>query len=110
VFNNPLTYVLNIKTQAKQEGVLLSNKELKKGNFIKANSLEKEMMLTTILTDVPSKLWLFCQEIDNSVEGVVIRPKGFISSHLIINFVSKEFEIEVHGGKKKYSLFSTSPI
>jgi hypothetical protein len=60
-----------------------------------------------MLTDIPSKLWLFCQEIDNSIESIVIKPKIFINSHLIIKFISKNFEIEVHRRNKNflYSLF-----
>ena len=83
------------ESTAKQKGTLLSFKELKKGNFIEASKSEKNNLMTTMLTDIPEKLWDFCNKLSPNVQRKVIKPNGFTSGTFIFEYISNNFKIKI---------------
>ena len=88
-------YTYNFCGTPKHRGMLLSFNELKKGNFIEANILEKGTLMTTMLTDIPENLWNYCHEKWPNVQRRVIKTNGFFSGTFIFEYFTNDFTITI---------------
>jgi len=79
----------------KYRGLLLSYKQLKQGNFVEATPGEARTLMTSMLTDIPTKLWAFCQKLTTDVQRKVIKPNSFTSATLVIEYASNDFSIQI---------------
>lgn len=82
-------------SSAQAKGTLLSFAELKKGNFVDAKSNEKRRLETTMLTDIPDRLWDFCQSMSSQVQRKVIRPNERTSATFVFAYQAPEFEVQI---------------
>ncbi len=82
-------------SSSKYKGTLLSYKQLKKGNFLEATPAETSTLMTSMLTDIPTKSWFFCQELTDKVQRKVVKPNSFISATLIIEYWADDFRIQI---------------
>ena len=90
-----MNHQFTFTSSGKYKGLLLSYKEVKKGNFVEATPSEARTLMTTMLTDIPTELWTFCQKISTGVQRKIIKPNGFMSGTLVIEYSSGEFQIEI---------------
>ena len=90
-FMNQFTFT----STGKRKGVLLSYKQLKQGNFVEATSAEARTLMTSMLTDIPTQLWTFCQKLTTNVERKVVKPNSFTSATLIIEYAASDFSIQI---------------
>ncbi|OJJ13882.1 hypothetical protein BKI52_45220 [marine bacterium AO1-C] len=79
----------------KHKGILLSYKQLKQGNFVEATPAEARTLMTSMLTDIPTELWTFCQKLAIDTQRKVIKPNSFTSATLIIEYASNDFSIQI---------------
>ncbi|EAY27407.1 hypothetical protein [Microscilla marina] len=82
-------------SSAQAKGTLLSFAELKKGNFVVAQPSEKFSLATTMVTDIPDKLWDFCQSISAQVQRKVIKPNGYTLTTFVFAYQAPEFDIQI---------------
>ena len=79
----------------KHKGILLSYKQLKQGNFVEATSAEARTLMTSMLTDIPTKLWTFCQKLAIDPQRKVVKSNSFTSATLIIEYSAKDFQVQI---------------